>query len=180
DGADLLMREQLEAADVGPRQEDERGASLQPGQGRPDEVRAKVDLASGGRLGEGGAAYIDVGHLGETLTRQEPCGQYARGSTHAGEPSYPELRRLRRGLCGDPPGGQAKQPGGPRERQAPEEAPAAASSNGWGTHRHLPVRGGSVRPGTCECQPGLGASSSRWVLESIEYNAWARLMMKVL
>ena len=34
DGADLLAREQLEAADVGPRQELERVAGLQPGEGR--------------------------------------------------------------------------------------------------------------------------------------------------
>ena len=52
DGADLLAPEQLEAADVGPRQEHERVSGLQPDEGRPDEVQAEVDLAGGGRLVE--------------------------------------------------------------------------------------------------------------------------------
>ena len=51
DGADLLAREQLEAADM-PRRSTQGAPGLQPDEDRPDEVRAEVDLASGGRLGE--------------------------------------------------------------------------------------------------------------------------------
>src|SRR5215510_10422908 len=50
DGADLLARKQLEAAEVGPRHEYEWVSGVQPSKGRPNEVRAEVDLAGGCRF----------------------------------------------------------------------------------------------------------------------------------
>src|SRR5262249_52526538 len=68
------------------------------------------------------------------------------GQTEGGRAAQPDPRRLRWRLRRHPPGGQAKQPCGPRERQPTQEAPPADPSSVLDPHGSLPSRCWSLRP----------------------------------
>jgi hypothetical protein len=139
DGTDRVRPEQLKAADMEPRQDDDRVSRLQAEEERRGEVPIEVGFTRGeSRLNVGGPRFLEVVHLGEPFAAQQGFGHIRGGLTDARNPDEPDPRCLRWRLCGHPPGGQAKQPCGPHERHPSEKSPSAEPSSVLRTHRNLP------------------------------------------
>jgi hypothetical protein len=141
DGADCVRPEQFEAANVEPRQDDDRVSRLQAEEQRRREVPIEVGFARGQRrLNIGGPRFLEVVYLGEAFAAQQFFGHILRGLTDARDLHQPDARRFGRWLRRHPPGVQAEQPSGPRKRHPAEKSPSAELSSVLNTHRHLPSR----------------------------------------
>jgi hypothetical protein len=102
DGADLVRPEQLEAADVESREDDEGVPCFQAEEERRGEVPIEVGFAGGeGRLDIGGPRFWEVVYLGEPFAAQQFFGYIGGSLTDARNPDEPDPRRLRRRLRGE-------------------------------------------------------------------------------
>jgi hypothetical protein len=141
DRVDPVASEQLEAADVGLGQHDDRLPGVCPDDKRGGEVQADMGLVGGEGLCDPGPRHgLDVVHLGEPLAPKELFGDVLGGDTDAGDLDQPDLRRLG-GLRGNRPKLSSQEPCCPRGRQptqtAPTEPKAPISHARWGDRMAL-------------------------------------------
>ena len=84
DGAHPVGPDQLEAADVAPREDDEGVPRLHLDEERPNEVQGEVDIAGSHGWREQLPGHPDVLYIGKPLALQEIFGHVHGGYTDGG------------------------------------------------------------------------------------------------